>query len=142
MSRFRSKKEQVEIVKGIKEQSVDVVIGTHRILQKDIEFRDLGLLVIDEEQRFGVDHKEKIKKMVPNVDVVTVSATPIPRTLYMSMTGARDLSNIGTPPNLGKPVFTLVSEYSDELVKKAIYYEVGRAGQVFYLYNQNLYQIL
>jgi transcription-repair coupling factor (superfamily II helicase) len=139
MSRFRSKKEQVEIVKGIKEQSVDVVIGTHRILQKDIEFRDLGLLVIDEEQRFGVDHKEKIKKMVPNVDVVTVSATPIPRTLYMSMTGARDLSNIGTPPNLRKPVFTLVSEYSDELVKKAIYYEVGRAGQVFYLYNKVRY---
>ncbi|MBO8172680.1 MAG: transcription-repair coupling factor [Bacillaceae bacterium] len=136
LSRFRSRKEMKETVKGIKEGTVDIVIGTHRLLSKDVEFRDLGLLIIDEEQRFGVTHKEKLKKLKANVDALTLTATPIPRTLHMSMLGVRDLSVIETPPENRFPVQTYVMEYSPILVKEAIERELARGGQVYFLYNQ------
>ncbi|MBO8164877.1 MAG: transcription-repair coupling factor [Brevibacillus sp.] len=136
MSRFRSRKEQNATIKGLKEGTVDVVIGTHRILSKDIQFRDLGLLIVDEEQRFGVSHKEKLKQLKTNVDVLTLTATPIPRTLHMSMLGVRDLSVIETPPENRFPVQTYVLEYSPALVREAIERELAREGQVFFLYNQ------
>jgi len=136
MSRFRTKKEQTLTLKGIKEGTVDIVIGTHRILSKDIVYHDLGLLIVDEEQRFGVTHKEKIKQMKTNVDVLTLTATPIPRTLHMSMVGVRDLSVIETPPANRFPVQTYVMEYNGALVCEAIEREMARGGQVFYLYNR------
>ncbi|ETP70605.1 transcription-repair coupling factor [Planococcus glaciei CHR43] len=136
MSRFRSKKQQTETVKGLKNGSVDVVIGTHRILSKDMAYKDLGLLIIDEEQRFGVTHKEKIKQMKTNVDVLTLTATPIPRTLHMSMIGVRDLSVIETPPANRFPVQSYVMEYNGALVREAIEREMARGGQVFFLYNR------
>lgn len=136
LSRFRSKKQQTETLKGIKAGTVDVVIGTHRILSKDIVYRDLGLLVIDEEQRFGVTHKEKIKKMKANVDVLTLTATPIPRTLHMSMLGVRDLSVIETPPENRFPIQTYVAEYNPGLVREAIERELARDGQIYFLYNR------
>ncbi len=136
LSRFRSRKEQTATIKGLKEGTVDVVIGTHRLLSKDIQFRDLGLLIVDEEQRFGVSHKEKLKQMKTNVDVLTLTATPIPRTLHMSMLGVRDLSVIETPPENRFPVQTYVMEYSPTLVREAIERELAREGQVFFLYNQ------
>ena len=112
MSRFRTKKQQTETIKGLKAGTVDIVVGTHRILSKDIVYRDLGLLIIDEEQRFGVTHKEKIKRIKTNVDVLTLTATPIPRTLHMSMLGVRDLSVIETPPENRFPIQTYVMEYN------------------------------
>ena len=112
LSRFRTRKQQTETMKGIKNGTVDLVIGTHRLLSKDITYHDLGLLIIDEEQRFGVTHKEKIKKLKTNVDVLTLTATPIPRTLHMSMLGVRDLSVIETPPENRFPVQTYVMEYN------------------------------
>ncbi|PSL27126.1 transcription-repair coupling factor [Planomicrobium soli] len=136
MSRFRSKKQQTETVKGLKNGSVDIVIGTHRILSKDMVYKDLGLLIIDEEQRFGVTHKEKIKQMKTNVDVLTLTATPIPRTLHMSMIGVRDLSVIETPPENRFPVQSYVMEYNGTLVREAIEREMARGGQVFFLYNR------
>ncbi|MDQ0430874.1 transcription-repair coupling factor (superfamily II helicase) [Planomicrobium stackebrandtii] len=136
MSRFRSKKQQGETVKGLKNGSVDVVVGTHRILSKDMQYKDLGLLIIDEEQRFGVTHKEKIKQMKTNVDVLTLTATPIPRTLHMSMIGVRDLSVIETPPANRFPVQSYVMEHNGALVREAIEREMARGGQVFYLYNR------
>ncbi|GAA4722301.1 transcription-repair coupling factor [Brevibacillus fulvus] len=136
LSRFRSRKEQTATIKGLKEGTVDVVIGTHRLLSKDIIFRDLGLLIVDEEQRFGVSHKEKLKQFKTNVDVLTLTATPIPRTLHMSMLGVRDLSVIETPPENRFPVQTYVVEYSPMLVRDAIERELARDGQVFFLYNQ------
>jgi transcription-repair coupling factor (superfamily II helicase) len=136
LSRFRSRKEQNAALKGLKEGTVDVVIGTHRLLSKDVQFRDLGLLIVDEEQRFGVSHKEKLKQMKTNVDVLTLTATPIPRTLHMSMIGVRDLSVIETPPENRFPVQTYVMEYSPALVREAIERELARGGQVFFLYNQ------
>lgn len=136
LSRFRSRKEQNATLKGLKEGTVDVVIGTHRLLSKDITFRDLGLLIVDEEQRFGVSHKEKLKQFKTNVDVLTLTATPIPRTLHMSMLGVRDLSVIETPPENRFPVQTYVLEYSPSLVREAIERELARGGQVFFLYNQ------
>lgn len=136
LSRFRTKKQQTETIKGIKAGTVDVVIGTHRILSKDIVYRDLGLLVIDEEQRFGVTHKEKIKKMKANVDVLTLTATPIPRTLHMSMLGVRDLSVIETPPENRFPIQTYVAEYNPGLVREAIERELARDGQIYFLYNR------
>ncbi|RNF38336.1 transcription-repair coupling factor [Planococcus salinus] len=136
MSRFRSKKQQTETVKGLKNGSVDVVVGTHRILSKDIHYKDLGLLIIDEEQRFGVTHKEKIKQLKTNVDVLTLTATPIPRTLHMSMIGVRDLSVIETPPANRFPVQSYVMEHNGALVREAIEREMARGGQVFYLYNR------
>jgi transcription-repair coupling factor (superfamily II helicase) len=135
LSRFRSRKEQTATIKGLKDGTVDVVIGTHRILSKDIQFRDLGLLIVDEEQRFGVSHKEKLKQLKTNVDVLTLTATPIPRTLHMSMIGVRDLSVIETPPENRFPVQTYVMEYSPSLVREAIERELARGGQVFFLYN-------
>lgn len=135
LSRFRSRKEQTATMKGLKDGIVDVVIGTHRVLSKDIQFRDLGLLIVDEEQRFGVSHKEKLKQLKTNVDVLTLTATPIPRTLHMSMIGVRDLSVIETPPENRFPVQTYVMEYSASLVREAIERELARGGQVFFLFN-------
>lgn len=136
MSRFRTKKQQTETIKGLKAGTIDIVVGTHRILSKDIQYRDLGLLIIDEEQRFGVTHKEKIKQLKTNVDVLTLTATPIPRTLHMSMLGVRDLSVIETPPENRFPIQTYVMEYNGGLVKEAIERELARDGQVYFLYNR------
>ncbi len=136
ISRFRTKSEQKKILKNVKQGNVDVLIGTHRLLQKDIHFKDLGLLVVDEEQRFGVAHKERIKNLAPGVDVLTLSATPIPRTLHMSLVGIRDISIIEDPPEERYPVQTYVMEYNKEVVRDAIIREIGRQGQVFYLYNR------
>ncbi|WP_251554317.1 transcription-repair coupling factor [Neobacillus muris] len=136
LSRFRTKKQQTETIKGLKAGTVDIVIGTHRLLSKDIVYHDLGLLIIDEEQRFGVTHKEKIKKLKTNVDVLTLTATPIPRTLHMSMLGVRDLSVIETPPENRFPVQTYVMEYNGALVREAIERELAREGQVYFLYNR------
>ncbi|MEW8987347.1 MAG: DEAD/DEAH box helicase, partial [Bacillus sp. (in: firmicutes)] len=136
LSRFRSRKQQNETINGLKTGTVDVVVGTHRILSKDITYRDLGLLIIDEEHRFGVKHNEKIKQLKTNVDVLTLTATPIPRTLHMSMLGVRDLSVIETPPENRFPVQTYVMEYNGGLVKEAIERELARDGQVYFLYNR------
>lgn len=143
LSRFRSRKEQTETMKGIKAGTVDVVIGTHRLLSQDVVFKDLGLLIVDEEQRFGVSHKEKLKRLKTNVDVLTLTATPIPRTLHMSMLGVRDLSVIETPPENRFPVQTYVVEYSPTLVREAIERELARDGQVYFLFNrvQGIYQM-
>ena len=135
LNRFRTKKEQDEVIKKLKLGEVDVVIGTHRILSKDVEFKDLGLLIIDEEHRFGVKDKEKIKQYKTNVDVLTMTATPIPRTLHMSIVGVRDMSVIYEPPHNRKPVQTYVLEYDEEVVQEAITKELERGGQVFYLFN-------
>lgn len=136
LSRFRTRKQQTETRKGLKAGTVDIVIGTHRLLSKDIAYKDLGLLIVDEEQRFGVKHKEKIKQLKTNVDVLTLTATPIPRTLHMSMLGVRDLSVIETPPENRFPIQTYVMEYNAPLVREAIEREMGRGGQVFFLYNR------
>lgn len=136
ISRFRTQSEQKKILKEVKAGNVDVLVGTHRLIQKDIQFKDLGLLVVDEEQRFGVSHKEKLKNIKPNVDVLTLTATPIPRTLHMSMVGIRDISVIEDPPEERYPVQTYVMEYNTDVVRDAIYRELGRKGQVFYLYNR------
>lgn len=136
LSRFRTRKEITETKKGLANGTVDMVIGTHRLLSKDITYKDLGLLIIDEEQRFGVTHKEKIKQLKTNVDVLTLTATPIPRTLHMSMLGVRDLSVIETPPENRFPVQTYVVEYNGALVREAIERELARGGQVFFLYNR------
>ena len=140
LNRFRTEREQKNIIKKLKLGEIDVVIGTHRILSKDVEFKDLGLLIIDEEHRFGVKDKEKIKQYKANVDVLTMSATPIPRTLHMSIVGVRDMSVIYEPPQNRKPVQTYVLEYDDEVIKEAITKELERGGQVFYLFN-NVSQI-
>ncbi len=136
LSRFRSRKEQNETIKGVRQGTVDVVIGTHRLLSQDMVFKDLGLLIVDEEQRFGVTHKEKLKKLKTNVDVLTLTATPIPRTLHMSMLGVRDLSVIETPPENRFPVQTYVVEHSQTLTREAVERELARGGQVYYLYNR------
>ncbi|MCR1288448.1 transcription-repair coupling factor [Shouchella clausii] len=136
LSRFRSRKEQTEVLKGLKAGSVDLVVGTHRLLSKDVQFKDLGLLIVDEEQRFGVTHKEKIKRMKANIDVLTLTATPIPRTLHMSMLGVRDLSVIETPPENRFPVQTYVVEFNPAIVREAIERELSRGGQVYVLYNR------
>ena len=136
MSRFESKGEHQNTLKGLKEGSVDVVIGTHRLLSKDVHFKRLGLLVVDEEQRFGVTHKERIKQMRMSVDVLTLSATPIPRTLQLAVGGLRDMSIITTPPVDRRAIRTVVSQFDPGLVKEAIERELGRGGQVFYVYNR------
>lgn len=136
LSRFRSQKEQKETIKGVKQGTVDIVIGTHRLLSSDLVFKDLGLLIVDEEQRFGVSHKEKLKRLKTNVDVLTLTATPIPRTLHMSMLGVRDLSVIETPPENRFPVQTYVVEHSNALTREAIERELARNGQVYYLFNR------
>ena len=136
LNRFRTKKEQDEIVKKLKLGEIDIVIGTHRLLSKDVEFKNLGLLIIDEEHRFGVKDKEKIKKLKTNVDVLSMTATPIPRTLHMSIVGIRDMSCLYEPPQNRRPVQTYVLEYDSEVIKEAITKELERKGQVFYLYNK------
>jgi transcription-repair coupling factor (superfamily II helicase) len=136
ISRFRTQADQKRILKDVKAGNIDVLIGTHRLIQKDIHFKDLGLLVIDEEQRFGVSHKEKIKNLKPNVDVLTLTATPIPRTLHMSLVGIRDISTIEDPPEERYPVQTYVMEYETDVIRDAITRELARGGQIFYLYNR------
>ena len=136
LSRFKSPAEQRAILDGLADGTVDICIGTHRLLQKDVVFKDLGLLIIDEEQRFGVNHKEYLKKMRQEVDVLTLSATPIPRTLHMSLVGVRDMSTMETPPEDRLPVKTYVAEYNDHLVREAILRELERNGQVFFVHNR------
>ncbi|GAB7025067.1 transcription-repair coupling factor [Geotalea toluenoxydans] len=136
LSRFRTPKEQKEIIEGVKNGTVDVVIGTHRLLQKDIVFKDLGLLIIDEEQRFGVTHKERLKKYRAVVDIMTLTATPIPRTLYMSLMGIRDLSIIDTPPVDRLAIKTFVARTSDDLIREAVLRELRRGGQIFFVHNR------
>ncbi|WP_432813801.1 transcription-repair coupling factor [Staphylococcus canis] len=142
MSRFRTAKEVRETKEGLKSGKVDIVVGTHKLLAKTVEYKDLGLLIVDEEQRFGVRHKERIKSLKANVDVLTLTATPIPRTLHMSMLGVRDLSVIETPPENRFPVQTYVLEQNSNFIKEALERELAREGQVFYLYNrvQSIYE--
>ena len=135
LNRFKSKKYQEEVIRKLKLGEVDIVIGTHRVLSKDVEFKDLGLLIIDEEHRFGVKDKEKIKQLKTNVDVLTMTATPIPRTMHMSIVGIRDMSVIYEPPHNRRPVQTYVLEYDEEVIKEAITKELERNGQIFYLFN-------
>jgi transcription-repair coupling factor (superfamily II helicase) len=136
LSRYRTKGEQARVVKDLATGAVDIIIGTHRIVQEDVAFKDLGLVVIDEEQRFGVLHKEKFKRLRTMVDVLTLSATPIPRTLYLALTGARDMSTIQTPPHDRLPVETVATEYDERLIRDAIQREMNRGGQVFFLHNR------
>jgi len=143
LSRFRTAAQQKKILKGLKDGTVDIIIGTHRILSKDIEFKDLGLLIIDEEQRFGVKHKEKLKEMKKNIDVLSMTATPIPRTLHMSMINVRDMSVLETPPENRYPVQTYVMEYNEGILIDAMKKELSRGGQVFFLHNrvESIYSI-
>ena len=136
MSRFRTPSQIKKTVEDLKKGLVDIVVGTHRVLSKDVEFKDLGLLIIDEEQRFGVTHKEKIKQMKKNLDVLTLSATPIPRTLHMSLIGVRDMSVLEEAPHERQPIQTYVMEHNFEMVREAINRELARNGQVYYVYNQ------
>ncbi len=136
LSRFRSPQQQKEILAGLGEGKIDIIIGTHRLIQGDIAFKNLGLLIIDEEQRFGVGHKEVLKKMRTEVDVLTMTATPIPRTMYMALTGVRDISTINTPPEERLPVVTHVGPYTPKLVRQAILRELERGGQVFFVHNR------
>ena len=136
MSRFRTPGEMKKTVEGLKKGYVDIIVGTHRVLSKDVQFKNLGLLIVDEEQRFGVTHKEKIKQMKQNVDVLTLTATPIPRTLHMSLIGIRDMSVLEEPPVDRVPIQTYVMEYNDEMIREAIHRELGRGGQVYYVYNR------
>ena len=136
MCRFRSNAQQKKTIEDTKRGLVDIIIGTHRVLSDDLEYKDLGLLIIDEEQRFGVQHKEKIKKLKENIDVMTLTATPIPRTLHMSLIGIRDMSVLEEAPNDRMPIQTYVMEYNDEMVREAIQRELSRQGQVYYVYNK------
>jgi len=136
ISRFRTKKEQQEVIDKMRIGSVDIVIGTHALIQDGLEFKNLGLLIIDEEHRFGVRQKEKLKSLRAEVDILTLTATPIPRTLNMAMSGMRDLSIIATPPAKRLSIKTFVRQRSDELVKEAIQRELMRGGQVYYLHNE------
>ncbi|MCJ7666711.1 MAG: DEAD/DEAH box helicase, partial [Anaerolineae bacterium] len=136
LSRFRSPREQAAILRSLREGSLDIVIGTHRLLSRDVAFRDLGLLIIDEEQRFGVAHKERLKEIRHEVDVLTLTATPIPRTLYISLTGVRDMSTIDTPPEERLPVVTQLSPYDDSLIRRAVLRELDRGGQVYFVHNR------
>ena len=136
MCRFRTAAQQKSTVEGLKKGTVEIVIGTHRLLSKDISFKDLGLLIVDEEQRFGVTHKEKIKQLKQNIDVLTLTATPIPRTLHMGLVGIRDMSVLEEPPVDRLPIQTYVMEYNDEMVREAINRELARNGQVYYVYNR------
>jgi transcription-repair coupling factor (superfamily II helicase) len=136
LSRFKSPAEQRRIVEGLRQGSVDIVIGTHRLLMSDVRFQDLGLLIIDEEQRFGVEHKERLKKLRPTVDVITLTATPIPRTLNMALSGIRDISVINDPPRGRLPVRTYVRERDEQLIREAIQRELARQGQVYFVHNR------
>ncbi len=136
MSRFQTKQEQDEVSRGLRDGKVDIVIGTHRLLSKDIHFKKLGLLIVDEEQRFGVTHKERIKALKMNVDVLTLTATPIPRTLQMAVSGLRDMSLISTPPVDRRAIRTIVTRFDETVIRDAVLREIGRGGQVFYVYNR------
>jgi len=136
LSRFRTQKEQGSILYGLAQGAVDIIIGTHRLIQMDVEFKDLGLVIIDEEQRFGVTHKEHLKKLRNEVDILTLTATPIPRTLYMALTGVRDISQLNTPPEERLPVVTHIGPYSQKLVRQAILRELDRGGQIFFVHNR------
>ncbi|HKJ89033.1 MAG TPA: DEAD/DEAH box helicase, partial [Gammaproteobacteria bacterium] len=136
LSRFKTHREQQNIIEGLANGSIDICIGTHRLLQKDINFKNLGLLIIDEEQRFGVRHKEFLKKMRQEVDVLTLSATPIPRTMHMSLVGVRDMSTMETPPDQRLPIKTYVAQYDERLVREAVLREMERNGQVFFVHNR------
>ncbi|NIP60895.1 MAG: DEAD/DEAH box helicase, partial [Gemmatimonadetes bacterium] len=136
LSRFRSRGKQEEILSELAAGTLDIVIGTHRLLQKDVEFHDLGLLVVDEEQRFGVRHKERLKQLRTSVDVLTLTATPIPRTLYLSLSGIRDLTLIRTPPRDRMPIITHVLRWSPRIVQEALQRELDRGGQAFFLHNR------
>ena len=136
LCRFRTASQQKKTIGDLKKGLVDILIGTHRVLSKDVQFKDLGLLIIDEEQRFGVTHKEKIKQMKQNIDVLTLTATPIPRTLHMSLIGIRDMSVLEEAPQDRTPIQTYVMEYNDEMVREAISRELARGGQVYYVYNR------
>ncbi len=136
LSRFRTERDQQAVVEGLSQGAVDIVIGTHRLLQKDVRFKDLGLVVVDEEQRFGVGHKERLKQMRQEVDVLTLSATPIPRTLHMALSGIRDMSTMETPPEERLPIKTYVAEYDDRLVREAVLRELERGGQVYFVHNR------
>jgi transcription-repair coupling factor (superfamily II helicase) len=136
LSRFRTPREQDVILQKLGKGEVDIIIGTHRLIQQDVQFKDLGLVVIDEEQRFGVTHKEYLKKLRTEVDVLTLTATPIPRTLYMALTGVRDISTINTPPDERLPIITHVGPYSQKLIRQAILREIERGGQIFFVHNR------
>jgi transcription-repair coupling factor (superfamily II helicase) len=139
LSRFRSPREQRDILRRLQAGQVDIVIGTHRLLQKDVAFKDLGLLIVDEEQRFGVRHKEWLKQMRQQIDVLTMTATPIPRTLHMALSGVRDMSTIDTPPEERLPVRTQVASYDEALIRRAILREMNRNGQVYFVHNDRLH---
>ena len=136
LNRFRSEREQSKILSELANGHIDLVIGTHRLLSSDVKFHDLGLLVLDEEQRFGVEHKEKIKNYKRDVDCLTMTATPIPRTLHLSLSGIRDISTIQTPPSRRLPVQTYVAEETETLLRDACVREIARGGQIFVLYNR------
>jgi transcription-repair coupling factor (superfamily II helicase) len=136
LSRFRSDKEQRQILAGLANGSVDICIGTHRLVQRDVEFKNLGLVIIDEEQRFGVAHKERLKQLRKEVDVLTLTATPIPRTLHMGLVGVRDMSVLETPPEARLPIRTYVAEYDEGLIREAILREIDRGGQVYFVHNR------
>ena len=143
ISRLRRPKDIREAIKKLKEGKLDILIGTHRLIGKDVEFKDLGLLIIDEEQRFGVSVKEKLKQFKVNVDTLTLTATPIPRTLQFSLMGARDLSILNTAPPNRHPIITELHVLNEEIIKEAILYEVERNGQVFFIHNrvQNIMEV-
>ncbi|MBI3417137.1 MAG: transcription-repair coupling factor, partial [Verrucomicrobia bacterium] len=136
LSRFRTRRELTRVIQDLAAGAVDIVIGTHRLVQKDVNFKDLGLVVIDEEQRFGVMHKERFKELRKLVDVLTLSATPIPRTLYLALSGAREMSTIATPPHDRLPIETIIAQYDERVIRDAIQRELNRQGQVFYLHNR------
>jgi transcription-repair coupling factor (superfamily II helicase) len=136
VNRFKSTRQIKETLEKLKEGKIDIIIGTHRLVSKDVKFKDLGLMIIDEEQKFGVSTKEKLKQMRANVDTLTLTATPIPRTLHFSLMGARDLSIISTPPPNRQPVVTELHVFNDKLIKEAVEYEIGRGGQVFFIHNR------
>ena len=132
MSRLKSVNHNKKVLSGLINHHLDIVIGTHRLLSSDVKFKDLGLVIVDEEQRFGVQHKEKIKAISKDIDILTTSATPIPRTLYMSLTGAKAISTLNTPPAGRVPIHTMIGEYSPELIQTAIKKELARGGQVYF----------
>ena len=136
LSRFRTAGEQKRVVKGLKDGSIDIVVGTHRLVSKDVQFKDLGLVIIDEEQRFGVEHKERLKHLRSMVDILTMTATPIPRTLHLSLLGIREISNLETPPPERLPVETRIMRWDDKLIRAAILRELGRDGQVYFVHNR------
>src|SRR5699024_6095347 len=136
LSRFRTAEEQKNTIDGLRKGTIDIVVGTHRLLSKGIIFNDLGLLIVDEEQRFGVKHKETLKQLKENVDVLTLTATPIPRTLHMSLVGVRDMSIIDEPPEERYPVQTYVVEFNEHMIREAILKEIERGGQVYFVYNR------